>query len=661
MLSTRHEYLNERAISSELFAQFWLERDEKEIARLYMNRARHEYQIWGAAGKVKHLDDTYSGLIDRPLISHSKSPSSRITSTTASGYSPGNIDTLSVMKASQAIAGEIELDELLKKLMNILLENAGAESGYLLLKLEDQLVVEAEKRTVAGKVKLLRSLPVDRAHMPRSIIRFVERTQEALFLDNASESDFFSDDEYIRKQKTKSVMCMPIIHQNKLVAMLYAENNLAFGVFTPQRQETLSIITSQASVSLENSLLYNALKKAEEKWRTLIRTSKEGFIELNNEAYILDVNPEMCKILGMSRNQIIGRNLLSTVDQVNADIFKKELILRKEGKRSTYEVTFTRPDSSQVHCLIKASPVFDGMSQIGSFAMVTDITQRKSAEEEIRMLNDELEIRVQQRTAELERSLDTLKKTQKHLVESEKMVSLGRLVAGVAHEVNTPVGVSVTAASYLNEKTKELYGRLHADSISSKDVEKYLTTAREASDLILLNLKRASDLISSFKQVAVDQSAEDKRKFNVKNYIDELLLSIRPKYKKTKHSIAVQCPGDLEINSYPGAFAQIMTNLIMNSLIHGFEHIEDGHISIDVSADENQIQMLYRDDGKGMDQDTVQKIFDPFFTTKRSHGGTGLGMHLVYNLVTQTMGGIIECYSAKEKGVEFRISFPFPK
>jgi signal transduction histidine kinase len=346
---------------------------------------------------------------------------------------------------------------------------------------------------------------------------------------------------------------------------------------------------------------------------------------------------------------------------VNADIFKKELILRKEGKRSTYEVTFTRPDSSQVHCLIKASPVFDGMSQIGSFAMVTDITQRKSAEEEIRMLNDELEIRVQQRTAELERSLDTLKKTQKHLVESEKMVSLGRLVAGVAHEVNTPVGVSVTAASYLNEKTKELYGRLHADSISSKDVEKYLTTAREASDLILLNLKRASDLISSFKQVAVDQSAEDKRKFNVKNYIDELLLSIRPKYKKTKHSIAVQCPGDLEINSYPGAFAQIMTNLIMNSLIHGFEHIEDGHISIDVSADENQIQMLYRDDGKGMDQETVQKIFDPFFTTKRSHGGTGLGMHLVYNLVTQTMGGIIECYSAKEKGVEFRISFPFPK
>jgi signal transduction histidine kinase len=192
-------------------------------------------------------------------------------------------------------------------------------------------------------------------------------------------------------------------------------------------------------------------------------------------------------------------------------------------------------------------------------------------------------------------------------------------------------------------------------------VEKYLTTAKEASELILTNLRRASDLIRSFKQVAVDQSAEEKRKFNIKTYIDELLLSIRPKYKKTQHTISVQCPEDLEINSYPGAFAQIITNLIMNSLIHGFEDIEAGNIVIDVTTDGNQIQIIYKDDGKGMDEGTVQKVFEPFFTTKRSHGGTGLGMHLVYNLVTQTMGGIIECYSNQGRGVEFRISFPIPK
>jgi len=660
-LASRYDYINDKALSSELFAQFWLERDEAEISRMYMIKSRQEYQIWGASAKVNQLEEAYPNLLDHALELPARILSSHITATTSSEYSAGNIDTLSVLKASQAISGEIELEELLKKLMNIVFENAGAESGFLLLKLEDQLYVEAEKRSTANQVNLLHSLPFDAADIPKSIIRFVERTQETLFLDNAAESDFFSEDAYIRKNNTKSVLCLPIIHQNRLVAILYAENNFASGVFTPQRQETLSVITSQASISLENSLLYNALKKAEEKWRMLIRTSKEGFIELNNEAFILDVNPEMCKILGMSKSQIIGRNLLSTIDQVNADIFKKELELRREGKRSTYEITFIRPDNSQVHCLIKATPLFDGMNQIGSFAMVTDITERKLAEEEIRLLNEELELRVKQRTLELEKSLDTLKKAQKHLVESEKMVSLGRLVAGVAHEVNTPVGVAVTAASYLNEKTQSLSNLISSDSVSIEDVERYLTTAKEASELILSNLRRASDLIRSFKQVAVDQSAEEKRKFKVKEYIDELLLSIRPKYKKTKHLIKVQCPENLEINSYPGAFAQVLTNLIMNSLIHGFEEIESGQISIIVTSDENQIQILYKDDGKGMNQDTVQKVFEPFFTTKRSHGGTGLGMHLVYNLVTQTMGGMIECISMPDKGAEFKINFPFPK
>jgi signal transduction histidine kinase len=231
---------------------------------------------------------------------------------------------------------------------------------------------------------------------------------------------------------------------------------------------------------------------------------------------------------------------------------------------------------------------------------------------------------------------------------------------GVPHQAPTPVGVSVTAASFLNEKTRQIFNSMKTETFSFNEVEKYLTIAKDASELILSNLRRASDLISSFKQVAVDQSAEEKRKFNIKHYMDELLLSIRPKYKKTKHTITVHCPDDLEIHSYPGAFAQIMTNLIMNSLIHGFEGIESGHIEIHVTANEDQIQIIYKDDGKGMDHETSQKVFEPFFTTKRSHGGTGLGMHLVYNLVTRTLGGIIECYSVPEKGVEFRIGFPIP-
>jgi PAS domain S-box-containing protein len=656
--ATRHQYYHIRALANELFAQFWMEKDESDIARLYMIRARQAYQLWGAAAKVAHLDATYPDLIGHPSGDTAVDASRPTADTTGSDWMTGAIDTLSVIKASQAISGEIVLEELLKKLMSIVFENAGAENGSLLLKRKEELFVEAQKTAADGEVLVSCAIPLESAGLPQSIIRFVERTREPLFINNACEVEYFSEDPVIRGQKTKSVLCMPIIHQNNLVAILYAQNNLASGVFNRQRQETLTIIASQAAVSLENALLYEELKGAEEKWRNLIRTAKEGFIELDSTGFIRDVNPEMCKILGMARSQIIGRNLLTTLDLANAAVFKEELSLRSQGKRSTYEITFHRPDASVVHCLIKATPLFDGMAPVGSFAMVTDITERKGAEDEIRKLNEELEERVQQRTAELEASLNTLKQAQKHLVESEKMVSLGRLVAGVAHEVNTPLGVAVTAASYLQEKAADMSESLSENAPDVQSIVKFLETAGEASKMILGNLRRAADLVRSFKQVAVDQSVEARRIFLVAQYIGEVLLSIRPEYKKVKHTITVNCPDTLEIDSYPGVLAQILTNLIMNSFIHGFDENIGGDITIDVALADNDIRIGYSDNGKGMDPDTLEKIFEPFFTTKRSHGGTGLGMHLVYNLVTQSLGGRIMCTSQEGRGTFFDIRFP---
>lgn len=231
-------------------------------------------------------------------------------------------------------------------------------------------------------------------------------------------------------------------------------------------------------------------------------------------------------------------------------------------------------------------------------------------------------------------------------------------MAGVAHEANTPIGVAVTAASFLHDKTQVLAENYSLNEMSQADFEKYIQAAEESSGLILSNLLRAADLIRSSKQVAVDQSAEEKRVFDLRQYIDELLLSIRPKYKNTKHTIQVDCPERMRIKSCPGAFAQILTNLVMNSLIHGFDGIETGRIVIEISRHDQEIRMRYSDDGKGMDDDTLKKIYEPFFTTKRSHGGTGLGMHLVYNLVTQTIGGVIECSSSPGKGTTFTINFP---
>jgi len=259
---------------------------------------------------------------------------------------------------------------------------------------------------------------------------------------------------------------------------------------------------------------------------------------------------------------------------------------------------------------------------------------------------------------QLRMSLETLEKTRDQLVQSEKMAALGELVAGVAHEINTPVGVGVTAASFLDAKTNEVKKIYEAGELKRSELENYLQTVEEVSNSILINMERAAELVSSFKQVAVDQSSENRRQFNLKEYINEILLSLRPRYKKTDHTIEVSCEADIELNSFPGAFSQILNNLIMNSLVHGFQKIEKGTITVNISRQEKNILFVYRDNGRGMVPEEREKVFDPFYTTMRGKGGTGLGMSIVFNLITQTLKGGIECESSPGKGVVFTMTFP---
>ncbi len=259
---------------------------------------------------------------------------------------------------------------------------------------------------------------------------------------------------------------------------------------------------------------------------------------------------------------------------------------------------------------------------------------------------------------ELNISLDTLEQAQDKLVQSEKMAALGELVAGVAHEINTPVGVGVTAASFLEAKTGEFKKIYDAGELKRSDLENFLRVVEEVSRSILINMERAAELISSFKQVAVDQSSETRRRFNLKEYIDEILLSLRPRYKKTGHAINVHCDETIELNSYPGVFSQILNNLIMNSLIHGFEEMDSGRIEMEISCSDNLVTFIYRDNGKGMTSEQKEKVFDPFYTTRRTKGGTGLGMSILFNLVTQTLNGSIDCQASEGAGVVFTMTFP---
>lgn len=259
---------------------------------------------------------------------------------------------------------------------------------------------------------------------------------------------------------------------------------------------------------------------------------------------------------------------------------------------------------------------------------------------------------------ELQQAVQTIQQTQKQLVESEKMVALGNLVAGVSHEINTPIGIGVTAASFLAEKSKEFSALYHDNKMKRSDLEEYLKNVSDTTGMIQTNLQRASELVKSFKQVAVDRSVETKRNFKIKEYIREVLISLQPNLKKTKHHVAVSGRDGIEIFSDPGAVSQIVTNFIMNSLIHAYDDEAEGHISIDIAAHGNELTVTYTDDGKGMPPEVVKHIFDPFFTTNRGGGGTGLGMHIVYNLVTQSLGGTIRCESQVGAGTAFIIQIP---
>jgi signal transduction histidine kinase len=291
--------------------------------------------------------------------------------------------------------------------------------------------------------------------------------------------------------------------------------------------------------------------------------------------------------------------------------------------------------------------------------------ERRRAEHECCQLNTELEERVTSRTAELAKAnkelqtaLENLRQAQGQLVMSEKLAALGGLVAGVAHEINTPVGVALSATSTMAEKNRILRDLFATGEMKRSDLTEYLEATREGVEMSLLNLNRASDLIRSFKMVAADQVSESRRSFNVREYVGQVLLSLRPKLKKTPHRVEVECDEDLVVESYPGAFSQILTNFIVNTLTHAYAEGQAGLIRIKFEKNDSVLTLTYSDDGCGIAPEAQDRIFEPFYTTARARGSTGLGLHIVFNIVTVTLGGTVTCCSAVGHGTTFQVRMP---
>ena len=287
-------------------------------------------------------------------------------------------------------------------------------------------------------------------------------------------------------------------------------------------------------------------------------------------------------------------------------------------------------------------------------------------QKELKKFNDNLKQEVFDRTLQLEESNDeleetisNLKQTQSKLIESEKMASLGGLVAGVAHEINTPVGIGLTGISYLVDITDEIILKYNNNDMSKEEFEEYLEDSKDIQRQINSNLIRTAALVRSFKQTSVDQTHEEIREFYLKEYISGVLLSISNITKKTNININVDCDAGVKIKSYPGAFSQIISNLVINSIRHGFKEKENGKINISILLESNSIKLIYKDNGKGIPKENINKIFEPFFTTNREHGGTGLGLNIIYNIVTSKLKGTINCHSEENKGIEFVVILPF--
>lgn len=401
-----------------------------------------------------------------------------------------------------------------------------------------------------------------------------------------------------------------------------------------------------------------ALNEQKEIFETLFYDTSDGLLLMKDGIYT-DCNNAALKMLRMSdKQQIIG---LTPVDisptkqpdgQLSAQ--QREEIDQRCASDGTerFEWVFQKLDGQQFWVEIVLTEIVRN-NENTVHVVWRDISDKKTLEQAQISHNAQLI----DANRDLEKSLKDLKDAQQQLIESEKMASLGGLVAGVAHEINTPVGIGLTAATHFLELNQSIEEKYVAQKMKKSDFDSYLGASKEIAELLMRNLERTAELVRSFKQVSVDQSSSQSRVFNIAEYIEEILTSIHHVIKHTQIIIEVECEPTLSINGCPGTFSQIISNLVLNASIHAFPD-KQGVITIKANEQGEHLNLMVMDDGIGIEQENLSKIFEPFYTTNRDNGGSGLGLNIVYNIVTNQLNGSINCASELGQGTVFSISFP---
>jgi PAS domain S-box-containing protein len=608
-----HGFVQNEGLGYEAAARFYAARGVESIANAYLRNARNCYDRWGALGKVRQLDERYSHLQEEIA------PTSRAATI---GAPVGQLDVETVVKASQAVSGEIVLENLIKTLMVMAVEHAGAERGILILPRGDQLWVEAEATTGLRSVEVnLRQALVAPSELPDSILQYVIRTQEPAISDDASKEKLFSADKYVSSKRVRSVLCLPLIKQTKLVGVLYLENNVAASVFTPGRISLLKLLASQAAISLDNARLYGELMMSEERWRQLFESVPVGVNMVGLHRRYVAVNPAFQKMTGYSEAELCS---LTPVDITHEDDrADSEAIIAAQMAGQPYvqhrEKRYRRKDGGIVWAEVDAflAPVAGSAPLLAGVAV--DITERKHAEEALRAAQ-----------ADLERMA--------------RLTTMGELTASIAHEINQPLAAIVTqsdaALRWLNRDEPDL------------------DEARDALSRIARDGVRAAEVIRGLRALA-KKSGPQLTRLDIDDVIREVLALAGGELRR--HDVVLHtelAAGDRPVMGDRVQLQQVLLNLIMNGLeaMRGVtERARELTISSTVAEPDSAL-IAVEDTGAGLDPAVAQHMFEPFFTTKSD--GLGMGLSICRSIV-EGHGGRLWMSPRAPHGADVRFTVPF--
>jgi len=387
-------------------------------------------------------------------------------------------------------------------------------------------------------------------------------------------------------------------------------------------------------------------------------TAPIGLACLSPDCRYLQINQRLTEICGISVEDHLGRTVRDCVPALAEAVEGIVRSIMDTGEPVTgIEVAGQRADQTDDRFWITYwHPLRSPSGEIVAVNVAAEeITERKRAEAALQA--SEQETRRARDAAEA--ALRNLQETQKFLIEAEKLAALGRLVAGVAHEINNPVGTSLTLASSLESKTAMFAADVARGNLRRSTLHEFIEISRKASSQLVANLNHAAELIQSFKQVATDRNYSNQRIFDLGDLTEQVVLSLRPGLGKKNLILNVECRPDLTMNSYPGPYGQVLTNLFLNAIAHAFPDGKGGAVDIKVRASgKDHVEILFSDDGCGMSVDVRHKAFDPFFTTRRDLGGTGLGLHIVYSIVTNCLGGRLNLESELGEGTFIQLNLP---